>query len=147
FLQLLPYLCGRQLQKRWPQWATRIDRGLKVVITCCLAATLVLLVLVHPFRSLPLLDRSWWAVLAFALVGMALGWALGGPHPQVRRSFVVTASARDGALALVLASLAFSDRDVQLATIAVWLALSLLDLAFALLVSRSRGRTPLWSSA
>jgi predicted Na+-dependent transporter len=73
-------------------------------------------------------------VLLFAVTSLALGWLLGGPTSETRRSFAISAGARDLALALMMANLAFAERNVELATFAVWAVLLLFDLAFVEIV-------------
>lgn len=143
-LQLLPYLLGRQLRKRRPAAAARLDRPIEIAMWICLTAVLALVLVAHPLRRLPALagDRGWLAVFAFAAAAPAIGWLIGGPSLETRRAFAISANARSLALALMMASLAFADRNVQLATFAVWLLLLLIDFAFAKVVGREPRARP-----
>jgi BASS family bile acid:Na+ symporter len=135
-LQLAPYLAGREVRKRWPLVAQRLGRFSEVVMWMGFGIVLGLVIAAYPLRNLPTLlgERGWWAAVAFANLAFALGWLLGGPAPEVRRAFAISANARNLALALVLASVAFSDRNVHLATFFVWLFLLILDFVFSKLV-------------
>ncbi|HEX8951979.1 MAG TPA: bile acid:sodium symporter [Polyangia bacterium] len=138
-LQLAPYIAGRQLRKRRPALAARIARPVELVMWTLLAVV-VALVFAHLHGRLAGLAgaRGWWPVLAFAALGPALGWLLGGPAPQTRRALAISANARDVALASVMASLAFGGSGVPLATLVVWLLLLLADLAFVRIVTVHR---------
>jgi BASS family bile acid:Na+ symporter len=141
-LQLLPYVAGRQVRKRRPALAARLARPFAITMWACLFAVLALALASHELRSLAHVagDRGWLAVVAFAVVAPTLGWLVGGPTPETRRAFAVSANARDLALALVIASLAFAERNVQVATFAVWLFLLLVDFGWAKAVGVRRQR-------
>jgi BASS family bile acid:Na+ symporter len=121
-LQLLPYLLGRLLRRHRGELAARLAGPLGVVQWSALVVVLALVFLGHALSGVVAVtsDRGWLAVLLFAVGGALIGWLLGGPSAEARRSFVISASARDLALALIVANQAFSARNVQLATVAVW---------------------------
>ena len=133
-LQLVPYGLGKQLRKRRPQTATRLARPFEVLALILLVPVVV--IAVHEMGSVASVtsDRGWWAVLAFALVAPALGWMLGGPAPETRRAFAVIAGARNLAVALLIASVAFRGSNVRVAILAVWLLMLGLEFAWAKLV-------------
>lgn len=139
-LQLLPYLVGRQLRKRRPALAARLARPVAVVswTACAIAALLI----ASRLRGVAALvgARGWWPVVIFAVLAPAIGWLVGGVTPATRRAVAISADARDGALALVLASAAFAAAEVQLATLAVWLFLLVTNLLLVALVRRPRRR-------
>jgi BASS family bile acid:Na+ symporter len=144
-LQLLPYLAGRALRRRRARLAEELDRPMRVVLWSAAAATLVLVLLAHPLRGVLELssDRGWWAVVLFATGGTLLGWLVGAPHGETRRTLALSAGARNLPLALMVGSQAFGERNVLVAAFAVWLVLLLIDLAFAVTSSRGRaGRVP-----
>jgi BASS family bile acid:Na+ symporter len=143
-LQLLPYLLGRQLRKRRPALATRLERPVALAMWCGLVALLALTLATHELRGVLALlgDRGWWAVLIFALAAPGLGWLVGGPRPQTRLTFALSANARNLALALLLAQLAFADRAVQVAAFAAWLVLLGIDLGCAKLARVTRTWRP-----
>jgi BASS family bile acid:Na+ symporter len=121
-LQLLPYLFGRLLRRHREPLAARLARPLGVIQWGALLAVFALILFGHALSGVVAItsDRGWLAVLLFAIGGALIGWLLGGPSPEARRSFVISANARDLALALIVANQAFSARNVQLATVAVW---------------------------
>lgn len=140
-LQMLPYVVGRQIRKRRRAFAERLARPLELVMWASLAALVV--VMVARVHGLAVLAgaRGWWPVILFALIAPALGWLVGGPTAPTRRAVAVSANARDFAIASLIASIAFSGTDVQLATFGVWLLLLLADFVFVML-ARRRGRAP-----
>jgi BASS family bile acid:Na+ symporter len=140
-LQLVPYFAARRLRRRKPDLAHRLARPFAIATWAGLGAVLALAVASHRFRAIAALagDRGWWAVLAFAVLGLALGWLLGGPAVETRRTFAISANARDLALAIMIGTLAFPARNVQIAAFGVWLLLTLTDVGFAV-VARARGR-------
>jgi BASS family bile acid:Na+ symporter len=135
-LQFVPYLVGKQLRKRKPALAARLNRPMELVTWCCLLASLAVVLAARPLHGLLMLprERGWLAVLAFAIVAPALGWLLGGPARETRRTFAVSANARDLGLTLVIASVALPQHGVQIALFAVWFFLVLVDVGYAKLV-------------
>jgi BASS family bile acid:Na+ symporter len=139
-LQLVPYLLGRQLRRRRPQMAQRLDRWVTPAMWTCLVVVLVLIFAGHELQKVRAVAgaRGWWAVLAFAAAGPLIGWLAGGPAPGARRALAISANARNLAVALLLASLAFWGRMIELATCGVWLVLLLVDVVYAELVARRK---------
>jgi bile acid:Na+ symporter, BASS family len=127
-LQLLPYFGARALLKRRPALAARLVRPARLAATAAALLLLAYLIAHRALRPALLLGpRGWLAVLLFGTVLLALGWLAGGREPANRRTFAVTAEARNLALALVLAAGAVGDERVTLAVFGAWLVL----LAFA----------------
>lgn len=138
-LQLLPYVVGRQLRKRWPAWAAKLARPVEIAMWMLLGVIVVFVVARLRGWAPLVTSRGWLAVFLFAIVAPALGWLVGGPSPPARRAIAVSANARDVALASMLASLAFAGTDVQLATIVVWLVLLLCNVVYVFFVARRGG--------
>ena len=132
-LQIAPYLAGKLLRQRQSGLAERLVRPLHVMSAVCIAALVALLLAHRQFRDLWLLGaRDWLALLSVATVSLALGWLLGGPTAGTRRAFAVSTSSRNLALALLVAGVAFPERNVQLALLAQWLVFVALGVLFAL---------------
>jgi BASS family bile acid:Na+ symporter len=142
-LQFVPYTVGRQIRKRRPEWAARLQRPFERISWLILVPVLALVVAAHPLRDVPALgaDRTWWVVLAFGVLAPALGWLLGGPAAETRRAFSVSANARNLAVAFVIAGEAFGGREVQLATFAVWAVFLVLEVSWVRL--STKGRIPM----
>jgi BASS family bile acid:Na+ symporter len=124
-LQMIPYLAGKQLRRRRPRLARRLVRPTQRTAVACLAAMLAVAVAHHGIAALVALgERGWAAAMGFALIGSALGWLTGGPSRAARRSFMISVNARDLALALMIANLAYADRVVPVATFTVGVAVA-----------------------
>jgi len=135
-LQMLPYFVGRFLRKRRPELAARMRRPIAFAMWACVAALAVIVIV--RLRGLgPIVDaRGWWAAILFALIAPTMGWAVGGRDRGTRAAIAVSANARDVALATLLASLAFvDDSGIQIATLAVWAVLLVINIVFARLVA------------
>ncbi len=91
-------------------------------------------------------NRAWLAVAVTGLAWPLLGWLLGGLDDGDRRAFAITAGSRELALALVLASLAFStNRGVHTALFGIWSLYAIVSILIAagmraLPKVRARGR-------
>jgi len=132
-LQLAPYLLGKALRKRRPGWAERLALPARVASTI---AVFLLLFVVLLRGLLPALwrlgDRGWLAVIGFAALSLALGWLVGGPQRRTRATFAIGANARDLALALMIANLAFPGSDsIQPLAVAIWVVLFAFNYGFA----------------
>jgi BASS family bile acid:Na+ symporter len=132
-LQFLPYILAKQLAAHHPRRAERLVHPLRIGKWTCGVLTLMLVLISHDLGEMASVaaERGWWAVLAFIVVGALLGYLLGGRDARVRRTFVISAHAPNLAVALMLAAFGFSDHRVQLATVAVWGLLVLVDVAYA----------------
>jgi BASS family bile acid:Na+ symporter len=138
-LQLLPYLVGRELRKRRPEFARKLARPIEALMWSLLVVLSVLIVSrLHGLGGL-VRGRGWIAVLIFAVTAPVLGWVLGGPERKTRGAFALSANAHNVAVAALLAAVAFKDSNVQVATIGVWLVLLIADFLLALLFSPRRG--------
>jgi BASS family bile acid:Na+ symporter len=141
-LQLVPYLVGKQLRKRRPELATKLDGPLSFAATLCAAAVLALVLLTTHGRGILSLtsERGWLPMIAFTVVAMVLAWLFGAPRTEARRTFVISASMRDLALALMLAQLMFGDYEVLLATFMGWILMAGASYGYAVMVGGGRRR-------
>jgi BASS family bile acid:Na+ symporter len=123
-LQIAPYYAGRLLRRRRERLATRLGHLLRAVSLVCVALIVAYFLFHRQLRSLLLLGpRDWLALMTFACAGLALAWLVGGTTPRARRAVAVSANARDLALALVMADVAFRGSAVTMRVLAAWLAL------------------------
>jgi predicted Na+-dependent transporter len=79
------------------------------------------------------------AAVAFAGVMLIVGWLAGGRAPETRRSFAITATARNLGLGLVIAGQISGHDSLQLALLAIWLMCFVTDVVFAV---AARGHRP-----
>jgi BASS family bile acid:Na+ symporter len=140
-LQLLPYLAGKWVRRHRIELARRIDRPVRIASWGISFVVLAIVLLVGTdLRRVAALstDRGWGVVLLFGVCSLAAGWLVGGPDAESRRALAISANARNLALALMLASLSLGSHSVLLATIGIWIVLSVMDLAYAELTRRQR---------
>jgi BASS family bile acid:Na+ symporter len=147
-LQIVPLYVGKWLRRKHRPWADRILRPAHRVAIGALLAAFVVVLLREDRGLLQLMsDRAWLAVVVTGIAWPLLGWLLAGREDAHRRTFAITADARENALALVLASLAFPQPAVHTALFGIW---SIYGILLVLLASgmrtapkiRAGGRAP-----
>jgi len=136
-LQIVPLYAGKWLRRKHRQLADRILRPAHAIALGAMLAVFVT-VLLKEDRGLGeiLQDRAWLAVAVTGIAWPLLAWLLAGTKNGDRRAFSITADAREIALALLLASLAFPDRGVHTALFGIW---SLYTIVAMLLAAGMRG--------
>jgi len=108
---LLPLLAGMLLHRLRPRLASRLARPVLRTATIVLAvASLPLLVKVGPAMWHLVGDFTLVAIVAFVLVGLAVGHALGGPAAADRTVLALSTSTRHPGVALAITHAAFPDR-------------------------------------
>jgi len=112
---LIPLLLGVVVRHFVPTIAARIERPIALVGNVLLvAAALPMLVIVTPMLW-PLVGNGVLAALvAFTLVGIAVGHMLGGPDPRKRAVLALATGSRHPGIALAIASINFpAQKDVM----------------------------------
>ena len=134
-IQLAPLYAGKAVRRWRALLADRLTRPLRVFVDVSAAVLFAILAIGSGTRASALAgDRGWAAVgMVFLLAGGA-GWLAGGPSKRTRRTFALSAGARNIALVLVIAGQAFPDSQVRLAAVVIWTAFLLLNGLFALIV-------------
>ncbi len=136
-LQIVPLYAGKWLRRKHRPLADRLLRPAhRAAITAMVAVFIA--VLVREDRGLVELlgDRAWLAVIATGIAWPLVGWLLAGRQDENRRAFAIMGNAREIALALVLASLAFPTRGVHTALFGIW---SIYTIVSALIALAMRG--------
>jgi BASS family bile acid:Na+ symporter len=147
-LQIIPLYVGKWLRRNHRSLADRILLPAHRVAIAVLLATFVVVLLREDRGVLQIMnDRAWLAVAVTGIAWPLLGWLLAGREDAHRRTFAITADARELALALVLASLAFPERGVHTALFGIWsiYAILLMLLAAGMRTApkiRAGGRAP-----
>ncbi|MCU1279299.1 MAG: transrane transport protein, partial [bacterium] len=144
-LQVAPFVLGKLIRRRWSGVAQGLTRPVRMLEVASVVAVVAFVVVTHQIRSVLVIGGSGWlALVSVAALSLALGWLLGGSSPGARRAIALSVNARNLALALVIARLAFADRGVESVLFAVWLVLFVFGLGFALLAShRARKMHPM----
>jgi bile acid:Na+ symporter, BASS family len=120
-LQIVPLYAGKWNRRSRRSLGDRMLRPAHAIALTTMLAVFVT-VLLKEDRGLAeiLHDRAWLAVAVTGIAWPLLGWLLAGRENGERRAFAITADAREIALALLLASLAFPNRGVHTAIFGIW---------------------------
>lgn len=120
-LQIVPLYAGKWLRRKHRSLADAILRPAHGIAIAALLAAFVFVLFREDRGLLQIMnDRAWLAVAVTGIAWPVLGWLLAGRDDAHRRTFAITADAREMALALVLASLAFPQRGVHTALFGIW---------------------------
>lgn len=108
--QLVPLLVGYLIVGRVPALAAKLQRPLSVVF---LLAVVALFALIGPklFTAVAAVygSRGMWAILVLVLLSIAIGWLLGGPRPEYRRTLSIATALRNIGTCTVIATATFPD--------------------------------------
>jgi BASS family bile acid:Na+ symporter len=145
-LQIVPLYAGKWIRRKHQSTASRLLQPAQRVALVAML-TVFAAVLLREDRGLVELahDRAWIAVAATGIAWPLVGWLLAGRRPENRRAFAILANARELALALVLASLAFPAHGVHTAVFGVWSIYTIVSMLIAGAMRssvRARGRAP-----
>jgi BASS family bile acid:Na+ symporter len=136
-LQLLPYLAGRALRRRRPQFSTQIAHPLEVVRGALIILALAIIIAHGRLATVRFLGEiGWLAAFFWSVLALSLGWLVGGPSAHVRRTFALSANMHDLALAMTLATMAFPGMPIELPVVGVWLITFGCSLFFSEVVGR-----------
>jgi BASS family bile acid:Na+ symporter len=131
-LQILPLYVGKWLRRKHRSLGDKILRPAHRVAIASLLAAFVFVLLREDRGLLRIMnDRAWLAVAVTGIAWPLLGWLLAGREDAHRRTFAITANAREMALALVLASLAFPQHGVHTALFGIWSIYAILMMLLA----------------
>ena len=129
--QLLPLLFGILVNTRTPKIGQYVERPVGIVVLIAMA--LVLWVLYGPLTaSITTIygSRGMLAALALTFLSLVIGYALGGPQPETRRTLSIGTNLRNVGLALTIASTSFSaDRLIGAAALSYLLVQFLMSVA------------------
>ena len=129
---LAPLVAGSMVRRFAPHFAERAVKPVSIAGLVLLAVSLVLVFVVTMPAMISLLgDGTLLAIIAFNLVGFAVGHLLGGPEPDERPVLALTTSSRHPGVALVVASANFSESKLLLAALLLYLLVNaLMSLAY-----------------
>jgi len=100
---LLPLILGSLLRRLAPVFAERIAKPLSTAATVLLVAAFVpVLIKVWPAMAALAGHFSLVAIVAFVLIGLAIGHLLGGPDPDNRTVLALSTSTRHPAVAMAV---------------------------------------------
>lgn len=109
-VQLIPIIVGLGFRKWLPEFADDLmDLVGKVSAFMFLGVVIILLIVALPL-ILKLGISTWFSIILFITLGIAIGHFLGGPEPETRLTIGLANSTRNAGLALALVTLNFQER-------------------------------------
>jgi BASS family bile acid:Na+ symporter len=140
-LQIVPLYAGKWLRRKNRPLADRLLRPAQWTAVSIMVAVFFVVLFREDRGLLQLMnDRAWIAVLATGMAWPILGRLLAGRQIENRRAFAILADAREVALALVIASLAFPTPGVHTALFGIWSIYTIVTILLALWL---RGMPPI----
>lgn len=128
-VQSLPLLAGVAINSRWETVAQRLMKPL-TWIASAVGLLVILLIVVTDLNKILSVDwRTITAALILAGAALAMGWLLGGPGPLSRRVLAVTTSARNVAVAMLIAATTFPGTGVDVGVMAYAVVMLVVDVA------------------
>ena len=129
--QLLPLLLGLLLRHRWPQFAERLISPLELA-SKILNLSMAALILASQFQMLTDIRVRGFAGMLMLLAGsLVIGWLVGGPGRDSRRTMALTTSLRNVGVGLVIVTGNFAGTPA----VAAALAYGILEVFGSLLVA------------
>lgn len=137
---LAPLAAGLLFRRLAPAVADRLARPLSLVAF----GILVVAILPVLFKILPVSwsligDGTLAAIVAFVLVGLAVGHLLGGPEPEHRTVLALATACRHPGIALAIATATFPQQKLAAAAIVLYLLVNVI-VCIPYMVSRQRRR-------
>jgi bile acid:Na+ symporter, BASS family len=138
-VQLLPLLAGIAIGRRSERLRTALLPPAQLASTLALLAVVVLIA-VPAAKALGTLfgTRALAAILSLSILGLGLGWSLGGPMPETRRTLAIATVLRNVGLAAALGATFFPDTGVLVAVVAFLVIQLLVSTSAGALFSRRR---------
>ena len=122
---VLPLGIGIVINRRWPDFAHRVARPLSMAAMLLLVIALIpILIVAWPTIWSFVGNGLLLALVAFALIGLAVGHWLGGPDSGERTVLALATSARHPGVAIAIASLNFPDQKGALIVVLFHLIVS-----------------------
>lgn len=132
FTQLLPLGIGMLTRAYKPALAAKLAAPSTAVANLLLAAITVLLLVLKGKVLLEIQSRTWLAMGGLSALALALGYGAGLPKVASARSAAIVAVTRNVAVAILLASTAFSDPVVDATVLSYALLVVLAPLGISL---------------
>jgi len=139
---LMPLLAGLWLKRMWPSVANRFARPLSIFGTLLLIAAFIP-VLIAERRAFAALvgNFTFVAIVAFVLIGLAVGHLLGGPDPDDRTVLALSTATRHPAVAMAIVHGAHEKQRVLAAVLLVLLVGSVVSVPYVKWRRRRHGAT------
>lgn len=135
--QLLPLGLGMLVRLKRPQLAAKLAGPTTLLANLLLAAITVLLLVLKGRVLLEIQAQTWAAMLGLCTLALVLGYWAGGPRVASARSASIVAVTRNVAVAILLASTAFSDPIIDATVLSYALLVVLFPAGLSLFWKRS----------
>ncbi len=139
FTQLTPLAIGMLLRSKRPELAAKLAGPTTMLANLLLAAITLLLLVLKGTALLEIEALTWATMLGLSALAIGLGYWAGRPEQASARSASIVAVTRNVAVAILLASTAFSDPVVDATVLSYALLVVLLPLGLSLFWKRSAG--------
>jgi bile acid:Na+ symporter, BASS family len=122
---LLPLSLGMVVNRLAPVVSERIAKPISLIATLALVAgAAAILIAVAPAVWMLLGNGTLIAIFAFVLVGLTIGYFLGGPVPENRISLAIATSSRHPGMALALAIANFPEEKLAMAAVLLYMVVN-----------------------
>lgn len=122
---LLPLVAGMVVRRRLPRFADRAARPVSLLSIGLLGVSIVpILITIWPAITTLVGDGTLLTMLAFVLVGVIGGHALGGPADEDRCTLVLASASRHPGIALAIAQVNFPNEHLLAPAIVLYLLVS-----------------------
>jgi len=105
--QLLPLLVGLAIRRWRRAWAEKTQKPMNRISAALSLLTVAAILLVHYPLLLEIRLRGYLAMTILLVASWAVGWLLGGPTRELRKSLALTSSLRNVGVGLVIATASF----------------------------------------
>ena len=130
-VQTIPLLLGIAINSHWEKISGRVQKPLTAAANL-LAVVVIVLVIVTNWGKFSEVDwRMLAAVIILLLASLLFGWLLGGPALLTRRVLAFVTSARNVAVALLVAETIFPRTDADIGIMVFAVAMLIADIALA----------------
>jgi BASS family bile acid:Na+ symporter len=141
FSQLLPLCLGLALRQWRPAWADRLKKPANV-LSMLLNLSLLGTILVVQFDMLTAIPwRAFGGMFLLLLATLTIGWLLGGPGAESRKTLAIATAVRNAGVSLVIVSSSFAGTPAVTATTAYALFQTLVMAALAVAWGRFQAST------
>jgi BASS family bile acid:Na+ symporter len=124
---LAPLAAGVLVHRLAPTLAARLARPVSLLASVLLAVGVLAVLLVAAPAIIPLMGNGTLAaIVAFILVGLAVGHALGGPDPADRTVLALMTASRHPGVAITIASASFPERKPLIAAMVLYLLVNVI---------------------
>ena len=122
---LVPLFAGMLISARFPLFSAKIARTVNLLGSLLLVVVLVVMLIASAGRMFSLVGNATiLALVSFAAMGLIIGYSLGGPTLQNRRTLSLATASRHPGIAIAIASINFPAQKLVLPAVLLYLILT-----------------------